>query len=430
MTEFSYRSGELCAEDIPLAQIADAVATPFYCYSLAGIARRYREFETAVKDLPATICFALKANSNLAVVNALAALGAGADVVSEGELRIALEAGVPARRIVFSGVGKTEREIDAALDAKILQLNVESEAELLEVDRIARRRGMRAPVALRVNPDVAANTHAKIATGKSENKFGIDFDHAWDAYKRAASMPGISLQGLAVHIGSQLTDLDPFREAFARLAAMTSELKAQGLAVPRLDLGGGLGIVYGSEKPASAAQYAAVVAGTVGKTGCELLFEPGRFLVAEAGVLVTRVVRIKEGVTHRFVIVDAGMNDLLRPALYDAYHPIIPVREPAEDALFAPVEVVGPVCETGDTFSRNRPLPALVSGDLLAIGVAGAYGAVMASGYNARPLVPEVMVNGADFSIIRPRPDLDSLIDRDRLPDWAVGQGRRKEALS
>jgi diaminopimelate decarboxylase len=429
MSEFAYREGELYAEDVPLARLADEVGTPFYCYSLAAIRRRYREFETAVAGLNATICFALKANSNLAVVNALAELGAGADVVSEGEMRQALAAGVPARRIVFSGVGKAEGEIAAALDAGIYQLNVESEAELNDVDRIARKMGKRAAVALRVNPDVDPNTHAKIATGLAENKFGIDLGHAREAYARAARLPGIALQGLAVHIGSQLTALEPFREAFARLAQLVADLKSRDLPVHRLDLGGGLGIVYHRESPPKASEYAAVVAETLGKTGCELVFEPGRFLLAEAGVLVTRVVRIKDGISRRFIIVDAGMNDLLRPALYDAYHPIIPVNEPPEEAELTAAEVVGPVCETADTFARNRPLPPLAAGDLLVIGAAGAYGAVMASQYNSRLLVPEAMVNGGKFAIVRARPDIAALLGRDRLPDWAQRRSvRRKEA--
>lgn len=428
MTEFAYRGGELHAEDIPLSRIAAEVGTPFYCYSLATLIRRYREFEQAVSKLPATICFALKANSNLAVVNALAGLGAGADVVSEGEMRTALAAGVPARKIVFSGVGKTETEIAAALDAGILQLNAESESEIDDIDRVARRMGKRAPVALRVNPDVAANTHAKISTGLAENKFGIDLGHAREAYARAATLPAIALQGLAVHIGSQVVELDPFREAFLRLAHLAADLRAKNLPMPRLDLGGGLGIAYHRERPPTVAAYADLVAKTLGQTGCELVFEPGRYLVAEAGILVTRVVRIKDGISHRFVIVDAAMNDLVRPALYEAYHPILPVNEAAEEAELMPVEVVGPVCETADTFARNRPLPPLAAGDLLVIGAAGAYGAVMASAYNSRPPAPEVMVNGGRFAIVRPRPDIQSLTDRDRLPDWAQSPPRRKEA--
>ena len=429
MTEFAYKNGALCAEDVPLADIAEAAGTPFYCYSLAGLTRRYREFEAALSGLPATICFALKANSNLAVVSALAELGAGADVVSEGELRIALAAGVPAKKIVFSGVGKTESEMQSALEADILQLNVESEAEIADIERVAERMGKRAPVAIRVNPDVAANTHAKIATGKAENKFGIDLDHAAGAYARAARSPHLSVTGLAVHIGSQLTELAPFGEAFGRLATLARELKADGLPIERLDLGGGLGVVYENERPPDAAQYAAMIKEILGGLGCALIFEPGRYLTAEAGVLVTRIVRIKDGVSHRFVIVDAGMNDMMRPALYEAAHAILPVRAPASGAPLSPVEIVGPVCETADTFARERRMPPLATGELLAILAAGAYGAVMASGYNARPLIPEVMVNGAEYAVIRPRARAEDLMARDRVPNWAAKAGRkRKEA--
>ncbi len=429
MSEFSYRNGALCAEEVPLADIAAAIGTPFYCYSLAALRRRYREFETALAKLPATICFALKANSNLAVVSALAELGAGADVVSAGELKIALAAGVAPEKIVFSGVGKTEAEMAAALAAGILQINVESEAEIADIERVAKRLNKRAAVAIRINPDVAANTHAKIATGKAENKFGIDLDHAPAAYARAAASPNLTVAGLAVHIGSQLTELAPFREAFARLAALARELKRQGLPVARLDLGGGLGVAYQSERPPGTEEYAGLIGEIFGGLGCDLLFEPGRYLTAEAGVLVTRIVRVKEGISHRFVIVDAGMNDLMRPALYEAAHAILPVRAPAPDAVLSPVEIVGPVCETADTFARDRRMPPLATNDLLAIMAAGAYGAVMASEYNARPLVPEAMVNGAEFAVIRPRPGAEALMSRDRLPQWAAKTGpKRKEA--
>ena len=429
MSEFAYRNGALCAEEVPLAEIAEAVGTPFYCYSLAALVRRYRQFESAVSAVPATVCFALKANSNLAVVSALAELGAGADVVSEGELAIARAAGIPPEKIVFSGVGKTEAEIAAALEAGILQLNVESQAEIDDVARVAKDKGKRARIAIRVNPDVAANTHAKIATGKSENKFGIDLGHAREAYARAAAMPELEVVGLAVHIGSQLTELAPFREAFTRLAALARDLKDEGLPLERLDLGGGLGVAYETEQPPALGDYARIVAETFGDLGCALVFEPGRFLTAEAGVLVTRIVRIKDGISHRFVIVDAGMNDMMRPALYEAAHPILPVRAPASDARHAPVEIVGPVCETADTFARDRQMPPLAQGDLLAILAAGAYGAVMASEYNSRPRVPEAMVNGADFAVIRARTDAPAALTHDRLPDWAAKTGRkRKEA--
>jgi diaminopimelate decarboxylase len=431
MTEFAYRDGVLCAEDVPLPRIAEAVGTPFYCYSETALASRYLPFANAFRGRPALVCFALKANSNLAVVHALARLGAGADVVSEGELRQALAAGVPPERIVFSGVGKTEAEIEQALGAGILQINVESTAEIADVARVAARMGRRAPVALRINPDVAAETHAKIATGKAENKFGIDLDHAREAYALAASLPALDVQGLAMHIGSQILTLDPFRTAFGRLARLVADLRAAGLAVKRLDLGGGLGIAYDGERPPEPGDYAALIAETLGGLDCEIVLEPGRCLVGEAGVLVTRVVRLKDGITHRFVIVDAAMNDLVRPALYDAYHRISPVSQPEPSAPLVPVEVVGPVCETADTFARDRKLPPLEAGDLLAIHQAGAYGAVMASTYNARLLVPEVMVKDGRFAVIRPRPTYDELLGRDRLPDWEAERAaarRLKEA--
>lgn len=422
VSEFAYRDGALCAEEVPLARIADAVGTPFYCYSSAGIARRYLAFAGAFRELPATVCFALKANSNLAVVRTLAALGAGADVVSEGELRQALAAGVPPAKIVFSGVGKTEPEIRAALEAGILQINVESAPELAEVDAIARGLGRSAPVALRINPDVPADTHAKIATGRSENKFGIDLGHARETFAKAQALANVELQGIAIHIGSQLVDLRPFRSAFRRIAGLVTALRGDGVAIRRLDLGGGLGIRYARETPPEPADYAALIAEFFAPFGCELVLEPGRYLVGEAGVLVTRVVRVKEGISHTFMIVDAGMNDLLRPALYDAYHRITPVAEPAPNAPLSPVEVVGPVCETADTFARDRPLPPLASGDLLAVESAGAYGAVMASPYNTRPPAPEVMVKGAEFAVIRARSSFDALVARDRLPGWLAGE--------
>ncbi|MEE9140234.1 MAG: diaminopimelate decarboxylase [Alphaproteobacteria bacterium] len=422
MSEFAYRDGILCAEEVPLTRIAEAVGTPFYCYSTQALTRRYGAFAEAFRGLEATVCFALKANSNLAVVRTLAALGAGADVVSGGELRQALAAGVPPAKIVFSGVGKMDAEIRAALEAGILQINVESVAELAEVDAIAASLGLRAPVALRINPDVDANTHAKIATGKSENKFGIDLGHAGEAFARAAALANIELTGIAVHIGSQLTELRPFRSAFGRVAGLVAALRDDGIEIRRLDLGGGLGIAYERETPPEPAEYAAMVAEVFGALGCELILEPGRCLVGSAGVLVTRVVRVKEGISHRFVVVDAGMNDLLRPALYDAYHGIEPVAEPAPEAALTPAEVVGPVCETADTFASERPLPPLAPGELLAVESAGAYGAVMASSYNTRPPAPEVMVRGAEFAVIRPRASLEDLLARDRLPDWLAGE--------
>jgi diaminopimelate decarboxylase len=418
MSAFAWRDGVLHAEGVALPRIAEAVGTPFYCYSGSAIAAAYDEFATAFAGLPATICYALKANGNQAVIATLAERGAGADVVSGGELRRALRAGVPPRKIVFAGVGKTPAELAAGLAAGILQFNVESLPELAALNQVALAAGKRATLALRINPDVDALTHAKITTGKAENKFGIALDQALAAYRAAASMPGLDVAGIAVHIGSQLTGLEPFRAAFRRVAELAASLRNAGHAIRRLDLGGGLGVAYeGGERP-SVAAYAGIARAEVAPLGCELVLEPGRRLVAEAGVLVARVVYVKQGTGRRFAILDAGMNDLLRPALYDAYHPILAVRAPAEGAALAPVDIVGPVCESADSFAKDRPMPPLSAGDLVAFGVAGAYGAVMSSTYNARPLPAEVMVRGDDFAVVRERPDIDMIIDQDRLPDW------------
>jgi diaminopimelate decarboxylase len=418
MSFFAYHDGQLHAEQVPLARIAERVGTPFYCYSSGALTAAYRDFAAAFADQPATICYALKANSNLAVVATLAALGARADVVSEGELRRALRAGVPPQKIVFAGVGKTAEEMAAGLDADILQFNVESIPELRTLSAVAAARGARAAVALRINPDVDARTHAKISTGKAENKFGIDIGQARAAYAEAAALPGIEVTGVAVHIGSQLTALEPFRAAFSRVADLTRALRADGHSIRRLDLGGGLGIVYGEEQPPSLRDYAALVKETVAPLGCELVFEPGRFLAGNAGVLVTRVLYVKEGASRTFVIVDAAMNDLLRPALYDAYHAILPVTEPPSDAATRRVDIVGPVCESADTFATQRPLPPVEPGDLLAICSAGAYAAVMSSAYNTRRPAPEVMVRGGDDAIVKARPDYETIINQDSLPDW------------
>lgn len=416
--EFAYRQGELHAEDVPLARIAGDVGTPLYCYSQAALTRRYHEFADAFADLKATICYSLKANGNQAVIATLARLGAGADIVSEGELRMALAAGVPPEMIVFSGVGKTRTELTFALEAGVGQINVESAAELGALADVAARTGRTATVALRVNPDVDARTHAKITTGTAENKFGIDFEAVPELFARAAGMHNITPVGLAVHIGSQLLDLDPFRNAFARLAELVTALRGQGHEIRRLDIGGGLGIAYQGETPPTVGDYAAVVREALGSLDCELTIEPGRAMVGDAGMLLTRVVYVKQGRARRFVIVDAAMNDMKRPAMYDAYHAILPVREAAADAIAAPVDVVGPVCETGDSFAAGRPLPPIAGEDLLVLCSAGAYCAVMASTYNGRLLVPEVMVSGDRFAVIRPRQDYDALIARDRLPDW------------
>jgi diaminopimelate decarboxylase len=415
---FTYRMGVLHADDVAIPAIAEAVGTPFYCYSSTLIADRYRAFAAALADLEPTICYALKANGNQAVVRTLADLGAGADVVSEGELLRAIAAGVPPTRIVFSGVGKTKAEIRTALEHGIWQLNAESLPELDALSEVATATGRTAQIVLRVNPDVDAKTHAKISTGKKENKFGIDWDHVRDAYARAASLPGVEPLGLAVHIGSQLNDLAPFRAAFAKVAEMVAALRADGHVVSRLDLGGGLGVSYRGDTPPDLAGYAQLVRETVGGLGCHLAFEPGRWMVADAGVLVARTIYVKDGTTRRFLILDAAMNDLIRPALYEAYHEIRPVRQASADAPTAPVDVVGPVCESGDTFAVGRPMPPVNAGDLVALMNAGAYGAVMASTYNARPLVAEVMVRGDRFAVVRPRQTLSELIAADRLPPW------------
>jgi diaminopimelate decarboxylase len=418
MNHFTYRDGGMYAEQVALASIAAAVGTPFYCYSSAAIRDAYGAFAGALDGLDATVCYALKANSNLAVIRTLAALGAGADVVSAGELARALAAGVPADRIVFSGVGKTRDEIAAGLAAGIRQFNVESEAELDALSAVAAAAGTTAEIAIRVNPDVDAGTHAKITTGKADNKFGIDIARAPDIYARAGALPGIDAASVAVHIGSQLTDLTPFRTAFGHVAELVRGLRSAGHNIRRLDLGGGLGISYRGETPPSPAAYATMVRETVGGLGCALIFEPGRALVGRAGVLATRVIYTKRAPRRGFVIVDAAMNDLLRPALYDAWHEIRPVREPAAGAVPEAVDIVGPVCETGDTFAVDRPLPPLAAADLLVIENAGAYGAVMASAYNTRPPAPEILVDGDRFSIVRPRQTVDDLLAQERFADW------------
>jgi len=418
MSVFQYRDGQLFAEAVPIAHAADMVGTPFYCYSTAGLATEYRSFDGAFAKLPHLICYSLKANNNLAVMRTLADLGSGADVVSAGELHCALAAGVPADKIVFAGVGKTAPEMAAALDAGILQFNVESVPELELLNQVAVSKNKRAPVALRLNPDVDARTHAKISTGKSENKFGIELSRGAAAYARAAALPGVEPIGLALHIGSQLTDLAPYRAAFTKLADMARELQRSGLPLQRLDLGGGLGIAYDGDKPPSLADYAAVVEQTVGALGLPIIFEPGRRLIGNAGILVTRVIYVKEGVNRSFVITDAAMNDLIRPMLYEAYHDILPVRQAAPEAQSRRVDIVGPICESTDIFAEQRPMPPLAAGDLLAIFSTGAYGAVMASSYNLRPQAPEVMVNDHEFAIVRPRPTYADMIGRDRLPGW------------
>ena len=418
---FPHRDGDLYAEGVPIGHIAAAIGTPCYVYSTAFFTAQYRRFAEAFGAERPLICYAVKANSNLAVLRLFAGLGAGADVVSEGELRRALAAGVPPERIVFSGVGKTAPEMEAALAAGIHQINVESVPELHLLSAVATKLGRTAPIALRVNPDVDALTHAKIATGKKENKFGIDLGEATAAYRLAASLPGIAPLGLAVHIGSQAGGLEPFREAFTRLARLVPALRASGLPVARVDLGGGLGIRYRDEQPPEVADYAKMVREIFAPLDLALAFEPGRVLAGPAGVLVTRVLYIKEGLGKRFVIVDAAMNDLIRPALYDAWHDIVPVRLPPPGAALSAADVVGPVCESGDTFAIDRALPPLAEGDLLALTAAGAYGAVMSSTYNSRLLVPEVMVAGERYAVIRARPSYEALLSLDTLPAWLDG---------
>jgi diaminopimelate decarboxylase len=422
VNHFELKGGELACEDAPLARIAEAVGTPVYVYSTATLERHLTVFRGALEAHAAIgeplIAYALKANSNVAVVRTLARLGAGADTVSEGEIRRALAAGVPAERIVFSGVGKTAAELAFALDAGVAEINVESEPELDELARIAADKGLRATLAIRVNPEVGAGGHDKITTGAAENKFGVSLGEAERLYAKASNIASLRPVGVACHIGSQITDLAPMKAAFAKMRDLVEQLRAEGLTVERLDLGGGLGVPYFDQPdPPTPADYAAMVAGVVGGLGVQLAFEPGRVIVANAGVLVARVIHVHarpEG--RRFLVLDAGMNDLIRPAMYDAYHDIRPVRpRPGAPVVY---DVVGPICETGDTFTRARSLPPLAAGDLVAFMTAGAYGAAMASEYNTRPLVPEVLVKGADFAVIRTRPTYEEMLARERLPAW------------
>ncbi|HKK36722.1 MAG TPA: diaminopimelate decarboxylase [Paracoccaceae bacterium] len=420
MDHFEYRDGTLHAEDVPLARIAEAVGSPVYVYSTATLERHYRVFEEALEGMPHFISYAMKANSNLAVVATLAKLGAGMDVVSEGEFRRALAAGVPGSRVVFAGVGKTEAEMRFALSEDVRQFNVESAEELELLSRVASEMGREAPVAIRVNPDVDARTHAKIATGKSENKFGVPISRAVDVYGRCKALPGVRAVGVDVHIGSQLTELAPFEAAFRKVAELTETLREHGHRIERLDLGGGLGIPYrrANAAPPLPFDYGALIRRTVGHLGCEIEIEPGRLVAGNAGVLLSRVIYRKAGEGRTFLILDAAMNDLIRPAMYDAYHEIVPVAEPAPGAETAPVDVVGPVCESGDSFAQARELPRLEAGDLVAFRSAGAYGAVMASEYNTRPLVPEVLVKGDQFRVVRARPTFEEMLSRDTIPDW------------
>lgn len=425
MNHFAYRDGVLHAEDVDIAALAEKIGTPFYCYSTATLERHYRVFEAALPS-GTLIAFSVKANGNLAVLKTLANLGAGADVVSGGELKKALAAGIAPERIVFSGVGKTQAEMQLGLDAGIHQFNVESEPELEALNQLAFASNKRAPITIRVNPDVDAKTHAKITTGTAETKFGIPWNRARGAYAIAAGMKGIEIVGVDVHIGSQITELGPFEEAFTRVAELVKQLRADGHLISRIDLGGGLGVPYrlSNEPPPDPARYGALASRIAKNLKVNLILEPGRLIAANAGILVSRVVYVKDGEAKTFAILDAGMNDLLRPALYDAYHEIVPVAEPAASAPRHRYDVVGPVCETTDLFARDRDLPELKSGDLVAFLTAGAYGAVMSSAYNARPPAPEVLVNGGEWSIVRPRLTDDALIALDSLPPWLEDQTR------
>ncbi|RED13858.1 diaminopimelate decarboxylase [Pontivivens insulae] len=420
MDHFNYRDGQLFAEDVPVAEIARAVGTPVYIYSTATFARHFQVFDEALAGMDHLICYAMKANSNMAVLRVMARLGAGMDVVSIGEYQRARLAGVPGEKIVFSGVGKTAEEMRIALEGGIRQFNVESEPEMERLSRVATELGKIAPITVRVNPDVDAKTHAKIATGKSENKFGIPISRAREVYARAAELPSLQVVGIDVHIGSQLTDLDPYEMAFKKVAELTETLRADGHTIKRLDLGGGLGIPYrrANEAPPLPFDYGEVVRRTVGHLGCEIEIEPGRLIAGNAGLLVSEVIYLKEGEGRDFLILDAAMNDLIRPAMYEAWHDIIPVIEPDVAAEQRPYDIVGPVCESGDTFAKQRPLPAMGEGDLVAFRSAGAYGAVMSSEYNSRPLIPEVLVDGDRFAVIRPRPSVQEMIDRDVVPEW------------
>jgi len=420
MHHFAYRGVVLHAEAVNLATLAASVGTPFYCYSTATLERHYQVFAGAFADTPSLVCYAMKANSNQSVIKTLAQLGAGADVVSEGELKRARAAGIPPQKIMFSGVGKTERELTLALDEDILCINVESDEELELLSRVAAAKGRTASISVRVNPDIDANTHHKIATGKSENKFGIPISRAREVYAHAARLPGLQVTGVDMHIGSQITELQPFGDAFALLNEFVRTLRADGHAIDHVDLGGGLGIPYhdNNEPPPHPNAYAAVVKTATRDLGCTLIFEPGRLIVGNAGILLTRVLYLKHGEAKTFVIVDAGMNDLVRPTLYEAHHSIWPVVEPAPNAPRIVADVVGPVCESGDFLALDRDLPLPRQGDLLAVMSAGAYGAVQAGTYNTRPLVPEVLVRDSEWALIRPRLDIDALIGLDRPAPW------------
>ncbi|MGR3511315.1 MAG: diaminopimelate decarboxylase [Paracoccaceae bacterium] len=423
MDHFLYQNGVLHAEDVPLPDIAAEVGTPFYVYSSATLIRHFKLFDEALSPLEHLVCYAMKANSNQAVLKLMASLGAGVDVVSGGEYARAKAAGFPGDKIVFSGVGKTVEEMEMALRGGIRQFNLESEPEMRRLSKVAVRMGVTVPVTVRVNPDVDAKTHEKIATGKAENKFGIPIAKAREVYAEIAGLPGLDAIGIDVHIGSQLTDLQPFEDAYRMVAELTHTLRADGHNIRRLDLGGGLGIPYerSNTAPPLPVEFGDLVKRTVGDLGCEIEIEPGRLIAGNAGLLVSEVIYVKEGDGRNFLILDAAMNDLIRPAMYGAYHDILPVVEPQAGAELAPIDVVGPVCESGDTFTKQRDLPPIGEGALVAFRSAGAYGAVMSSEYNTRPLIPEVLVHEHQFAVIRPRPSYEEIINRDIVPSWLEG---------
>jgi len=423
MDHFLYKDGVLHAEDVAIPEIADAVGTPFYVYSSATLTRHYRLFDEALEGMDHLVCYAMKANSNQAVLKLMASLGAGVDVVSGGEYLRAKAAGFTGDKIVFSGVGKTRDEMRLALRGGIRQFNVESEPEMVVLSEEAVRLGVVAPITVRVNPDVDAKTHEKIATGKSENKFGIPIARSREVYALAASLPGLEVIGIDVHIGSQLTSLEPYEQAYLKVAELTEILRADGHTIRRLDLGGGLGIPYerSNTAPPLPAEYGALVKRTLGHLGCEIEIEPGRLIAGNAGILVSEVIYVKSGEGRDFLILDAAMNDLIRPAMYAAYHDILPVVEPDPGTEQQPYDIVGPICESGDTFTKERPMPPVGAGELVAFRSAGAYGAVMASEYNTRPLIPEVLVHEHQFAVIRARPTFDEIINRDTIPEWLEG---------
>ncbi len=420
MDHFLYRDGALYAEDVPISEIAAAVGTPFYVYSTATLLRHFKLFDDALDGMDHLVCYAMKAASNQAILKTLAQAGAGMDVVSGGEYLRAKAAGVLGDKIVFSGVGKTADEIRTALTGGIRQFNVESEPEMEVINAVALDLGVVAPITVRVNPDVDAKTHAKIATGKSENKFGIPIARASEVYARAATLPGLEVIGIDVHIGSQLTELEPFELAYTKVAELTEQLRSEGHNIRRLDLGGGLGIPYtrANDAPPLPVEYGALIKKTLGHLNCEIEIEPGRLIAGNAGLMVSKVIYVKSGEGRDFLILDGAMNDLIRPAMYEAHHDIVAVQEPAPGVEQQPYDIVGPVCETGDTFAKQRNMPPLAPGDLVAFRSAGAYGAVMASEYNTRPLIPEVLVHGDQFAVIRERPSFDEIINRDTIPEW------------